>query len=138
LDFPSNRLLAAATSRRHFSPIGNTDKACQPNLSLAQILVGACPPDWRSPATLPESRRAPSVREAEMQDVAVGDDVVLALETEPAGLARPRFAAAGDVILVSDGFHPDEPLLEVRMDDARRLGRLRPLLDRPGAGFFRA
>ena len=41
--------------------------------------------------------------EAEMQDVAVGDHIVLAFQPKFAGLARARFAAVGDVIVVGDG-----------------------------------
>ena len=83
-------------------------------------------------------RRERSVCEAEMQDVAVGDDVVLALEAELARFASPRLAAIGDVVVVGDGLGADEAFLEIGVDDAGRLRRFRPFLDRPGPRFLRA
>src|SRR5574337_1614068 len=71
--------------------------------------------------------------EAEMHDVAVGDDIVLALEPELAGLPRARFAAKGHIVLVSDRLGANEAALEIAMDHAGRLGGLGALLDRPGA-----
>src|SRR5262245_10625438 len=82
--------------------------------------------------------RAPaSGREAEVQHVAVLDDVVLAFEPELAGVARARFAVERDVIVVSDRLGADEALLEIGMDDARRRLRPRSLRHGPGARLFR-
>ena len=64
-----------------------------------------------------------SIREAEMQDVAVGDDIVLTFKTELARLTRSGLAAIRDIVVIGDGFGADEALFEIRMDDA---GRLRP------------
>ena len=62
-----------------------------------------------------------------MHDVAVAHDVILAFEAELAGLARARLALAGDIILVGDRLGADEALLEIGVDDARRLRRARAL-----------
>src|SRR5262245_33392357 len=79
-----------------------------------------------------------SGREAEVQHVAVLDDVVLAFEPELAGVARPRFAVERDVIVVSDGLGADEAFLEIGMDDSRRLLRPRSVRHGPRARFLRA
>src|SRR5579863_6988995 len=71
-----------------------------------------------------------SIGEAEMQHVAVGDDVILALQPELAGLARPRLAAARDIIVIADGLGANEAFFEIGVDHPRRLRRLRALLDR--------
>ena len=60
----------------------------------------------------------------EMQHVAVGDHVVLAFEPQLAGIARAGLAAAGDIVVIADGFGADEAALEIGMDDAGRLRRL--------------
>src|SRR5262245_61859523 len=73
-----------------------------------------------------------SGREAEVQHVAVLDDVVLAFEPELAGVARAGFAVERDVIVVSDGLGADEAFLEIGVDDTRR--RLRPRAARHGPG----
>ena len=67
-----------------------------------------------------------SVGEAEMQHVAVLDDVVLAFEAELARFARARLALPGDIVVIGDGLGADEALLEVGVDDAGRLRRLAP------------
>ena len=41
-----------------------------------------------------------------------------------AGIARAGLAAAGDIIVVGDGLGADEAVLEIGVDDARRLRRL--------------
>src|SRR5688572_24110861 len=71
--------------------------------------------------------------EAEQHHVAVLGDIVLALGAELALVARARFAAAGEEIVIGDGLGADEAALEIGMDDARGLWGLRALLDRPGA-----
>ena len=58
-----------------------------------------------------------------MHHVAVGDDVILAFQAELAGIARAGFALARNIIVIGDGFGADEALLEIGMDDARRLRR---------------
>ena len=67
-----------------------------------------------------------SIREAEMQNVAVGDHIVLAFEPEFARLARAGLAAIGYIVVIGNGLGPDESLFEIRMDDAGRLGALVP------------
>ena len=58
-----------------------------------------------------------------MHHVAIGDDVILAFQTEFAGIARAGFAFARDIIGIGDGFGADEALLEIGVDDAGGLGR---------------
>src|SRR5262245_27490885 len=78
------------------------------------------------------AREEASGGEAEVQHVAVLDDVVLAFESELAGIARARFAIERDVIVVGDCLGAYEALLEIGVDDARRL--LRPRASRHGPG----
>src|ERR1041385_2003363 len=75
--------------------------------------------------------------EAEMHDVAVGDDVILAFEPEFAGLAGACLAVAGDVVVVGDGLGADETLLEIGVDDAGCLRRARAARHGPGTGLLR-
>src|SRR5580692_12490035 len=72
-----------------------------------------------------------------MQDVAVGDHIVLAFKPELARLARAGLAAIGDIVVIGNGFGADKALFEIRVDDAGRLRRPGPLLDRPRARFLR-
>src|SRR5690242_16277017 len=67
-----------------------------------------------------------------MHHVAVGDDVLLALETQPARIARTRLAAERDIIVVADRLGANEAALEVGVDDARRLRGARAARHRPG------
>ena len=76
-------------------------------------------------------------REAEMHDVAVLHDIILALEPHLSGIARTGFAAARHVIVVGDGFGADEAALEIGVDDARGLRRLGAAGHRPGARLLR-
>ena len=79
------------------------------------------------------ARSAVSGREPEVHDVAVRHDVVLALKPQLAGVARACLAAAGDIVVIADGFGADEAALEVLMDDAGGLRRFGASRDRPGA-----
>src|SRR5882672_10056747 len=71
-----------------------------------------------------------------MHDVAVLHDIFLALETELTGFAGTRFAVAGDVVVVSDGFGANEALFEIAVNDACPLRRPRALYHGPGAGLL--
>ena len=64
------------------------------------------------------------------------DDVALALGPQLPCLARPCFAAQGDVVAVGDGFRADEALLEIRVDLARRFWSRRAGVNGPGARFL--
>jgi signal transduction histidine kinase len=75
--------------------------------------------------------------EPEVHDIALADDVFLALEAQFPGLLRPRLALVGDEIVVGDDFGANESMLEVRVNDARRLRRRRPRMHRPGPHFLR-
>src|SRR6516162_1689522 len=67
-----------------------------------------------------------------MHDVAVGDDVGLALEPHLARLLRAGLAAERHIIVVGDGLGADEAALEVGMDDGGGLRRPGAVRDRPG------
>src|SRR5882672_6196117 len=73
-----------------------------------------------------------SGRKPEMHDVPIGDDVFLAFEAQPAGLAGARLAAERHIVVIRNGLGADEAALEIRMDDARRLRRLGAAGDGPG------
>ena len=60
----------------------------------------------------------------EMHDVAVLHDVVLAFEPQLAGIARAGLAAAGDIVVIGDGFGADEAAFEIAVNDAGGLRRL--------------
>src|SRR5579862_3338688 len=92
-------------------------------------------PGRRRPPVWPIAARPfnPSIGKAEMHHVAILDDVILALEAELAGLARAGLALARDIVVVGDGLGTDEALLEIGVDDARRLRRAGAHRNRPGA-----
>src|SRR5690348_9794821 len=72
-----------------------------------------------------------------MHHVAVLYDVVFSFQTEPAGVARARFAVAGDVVVIGDGLGADEAMLEIGVNNARRLRRPGALRHRPGPCLLR-
>src|SRR4051812_18665818 len=72
-----------------------------------------------------------------MHHVTVGDDVLFAFETHFTGFLGTDLAAGADVVLVAYGLGADEALLEIRVNDARRLRRLGALRDGPGSRFLR-
>src|SRR5262245_54618097 len=76
--------------------------------------------------------------EPEVHDVALADDVVLALEAQLAGLLRALLTVERDVVVVGDDLGADEALLEVRVDLAGRLRRERPGTAGPVARFLGA
>src|SRR5436309_13932013 len=73
-----------------------------------------------------------------MDDVAVRDDVVLALEPEPTRLAAPGLAPQAHEVLVGDHLGADEAALDVAVDLARRLEGRRAAANRPGAALVLA
>ena len=72
-----------------------------------------------------------------MHHITVRNDVIFAFQPHFPGVAGARLAFAGNVVVIGDRFGPDEAALEVGVDDARRLWRLRALRDGPGARFLR-
>ena len=62
--------------------------------------------------------RRGSIREPEVHDVAVLDDVLLAFEAHLAGFLGADLAAERHEVVVGDGLGADEALLEVGVDDA--------------------
>src|SRR5690554_8149440 len=79
------------------------------------------------------SYRPASDIEAEVDHVAILDDVLLALQAPLAGVLRALFAAQGDKVIIGDDLGADEALLEVGVDDPGRLGGGGADLDGPGA-----
>src|SRR5690349_23004463 len=70
--------------------------------------------------------------EAELHDVAVRHDVVLALHADPTSLLGLEHGAGSDEVVEGDDLGLDEAALEVGVDDAGGLGGRGALLDRPG------
>src|SRR5262249_19830435 len=83
------------------------------------------------------ARVLPSDVKAELDDVAVLHDVVLALDASLARRAGGRDRAGRDQVVVGDDLGLDEALLEVGVDHAGRLGGGRADRDLPGAGLLR-
>src|SRR2546423_11880046 len=81
------------------------------------------------------ARTSASDIEAEVNDVAVGDGIFLALEARFTGLLALRLAAVADEIVVGDDLGADESLLDVAVDLAGGLLRDGAAPDRPGADF---
>src|SRR6266508_211633 len=69
---------------------------------------------------------ARSDREADVHDVALPDDVILALDPDEALVLGRLHAARTHQILEGDHFRPDEPTLQVGVDGPGGLGRFRP------------
>ena len=59
--------------------------------------------------------------ETEMHDVTLADNIFLSLQAQLAGITCPRFALTGNIVREGDHLGPDETVLEIRMNDARRL-----------------
>src|SRR5262249_35903725 len=77
--------------------------------------------------------------EAEVADLAVADDVVLAFETELTARAKVGHrAAGGDEVVVRVHLGADEPARDVRVDGAGGVLRARAARDRPGADLVLA
>src|ERR1700682_2440562 len=80
----------------------------------------------------PGSRRVPSDREADVQDVAVLHQVLLALHAQLAVVSRLGLAAAGDEIRVMHHLGADEAALEVGVDAAGGARSAAAAADGPG------
>src|SRR6478672_10028941 len=88
------------------------------------------------PTRWPLSRSRPATAlhvEAELHDVAVGHDVVLALDADLAGGLGGVHVPRRDKVLEADDLGLDEAALEVGVDDARGHRGGPALADRPGA-----
>src|SRR5207248_10113620 len=70
---------------------------------------------------------------ADVQDVAVADDVLLAFEAHLAARARLRFRSSGHELLVMDHLGADESAFEIGMDLPGGARCAVPAMDRPGA-----
>src|SRR5579883_2028199 len=73
-----------------------------------------------------------------MQNVAILHGVLRAFQAHLARLLRPLLAAGSDEIRIGDGLGADETFLEVGVNDARGLRRLRALRHCPGMRFLRS
>ena len=76
--------------------------------------------------------------ETEVHHVAFGDHVLLAFQTQPAGLLSTLLAIPGHIVVVTDNLGADESLLKIRVDFTRRFRRRCANFCRPGAHFLRA
>src|SRR3984957_16210550 len=76
-----------------------------------------------------------SCREAEVDDVAVLDDVFLAFEPDFTVVAAPPDRAAGDQRFVGHDLGPDEATRDVAVNLTRRQLRRCSARDRPGAAL---
>ena len=92
----------------------------------------------RNTGPLPRYEQNLSHVEAEVDDVAILHDVVLALDADLAFLACGGDAAGGDEVVVVDDLGADEAALEVRMDLAGGFRCRRALDNGPGAALIRA
>src|SRR3546814_9098304 len=85
-----------------------------------------------------EGRFLRSHVEAKVKDIAVLDDVVLALGAHLAGLLGAGLAAAADEVVVGDGLGADAAAIEVGVADAGGLRRPAVGIHGPGARLLRA
>jgi|GEM_PF-5509323 len=95
-------------------------------VSVSLSRVRASPAGWPALRRAMTAVRWPlgvSVVKSEVHHIAVGDDIVFAFQPEFARIARARFALAGDIIAIGNGFGADETLLEIGVDHAGGLGR---------------
>src|SRR3989338_2721066 len=76
--------------------------------------------------------------EAEVEDVAVLDDVLLPLQQRLARTRHRLLTAQTDEVAILDELRADEPALDVGMDDAARRRRCRAPTHRPGPHLVRA
>ena len=74
--------------------------------------------------------------EPEMHDIAFLNDVLLAFESQPTRLFSALLTVTRNEVIVSNHFSPDEAILEIRVNLARRLWSCRAHLGSPGPNFF--
>src|SRR5690606_28351972 len=84
------------------------------------------------------TRRVPLDVESGLDEVADGDLVILPFDAQLAHLTGLGPRADLDELLPIDDLGPDEPALEVGVDDAGAPGRLPPGPERPGPGLLLA
>src|SRR5690606_30053476 len=99
------------------------------------------PPSWPDTSTSttdtrPGGRSSPLHVEAELHDVAVGHDVVLALDPRLSCSTHSGDRTGLDQVLEGDHLGLDEAALEVGVDHPRGLRRGPALADGPGPGLL--
>src|SRR5215475_8503740 len=95
---------------------------------------GPAPPRPASQAYRRPDTSLPS--ELDGEHIAVGDDVVAALNSQQAAIARTRVAPGVDEVGPADDLRPHEALLDVGMDLAGGLPRRASARQRPGRRLF--
>ena len=73
-----------------------------------------------------------------MHDVAVGNNIVLAFQSQFASITRASLTVACDEIVIADGFGSNKPAFEIGMDNACGLWRLGPFVYQSGPRFLRS
>src|SRR6185503_8611324 len=109
---------AAASSRTRISAPPCTNGTCASRIRMRRGITSGCV--------------------AEIDDIAVLDDVLLAFETDLAVFAAGLHRAARHQRVVGDHFRADETALDVAVDFARRQLRGGVAGDRPGAALVLA
>lgn len=116
---------------------GHCGRAKRPERRAAQTACGPEEPPAESRAAR-YGQAACSDVEAEEYDVAVADNVILALAADQSGLLRGVERALFHQRVEADDLGADEPALKVGVNLPRRARRLRPLRDGPRAHLLRA
>src|SRR4029078_9553776 len=111
-------------------------KATQCRCDIPRFLTRHCRacPAWQPSGCRNQAR---SGCKPEMHHIAVGDDVVLALEPHLLGVLSAGLAVVGDVVGITDRLSTDETFFEVGVNYAGRLGRLSTLCDGPSTRLLR-
>src|ERR1035438_6079333 len=106
------------------------------NVAEVMVLLGVS--DFQAPTSVAHAwkYRIASDADAELHDVAVAHDVLLALDTGFARRLDLRHGAERHEVLEGDHFSFDEVLLEVGVNLAGRFGGRGPLVDRPRPRFL--
>src|SRR3569833_363906 len=139
--------LTASKSRSWQSPLTSHSARSTPPASASPRINLPTSTEWAARGVAPRcvsiSRRASPIDsissvEAEEHDVAVLDDVVLALVAGLAVFLGCDFAAEGDVVVVGDGLGTDETAFKIGVEHSGSLRGPGALADGPGARLFRA
>src|SRR6516162_1842325 len=128
------RLMLGSSSR--FEAASSKNSIASPNTEMLLVLCGfadAVPVGWFDAAVVMCLSSALSHIETEIDDVAFLHYVLAALAAQPASFLHGGEAAQPLQVVERCDLRADKAALDVAMDLASGLGRLRPLRDRPGA-----